>query len=158
MISPSQLAKMTNIHPNSVRNWSREFGEFFTPEARGDVGKRSYMEADVEAMRVIAALKKSGASNEEIRQRLRDHDAPSVVDVPPSPPTLNLHEPTPNSGASHEVTLALHAIQSNLQAQIDALRADVETRDQKRVNIWATAFILGVFCTLVIVALVLAMP
>ena len=151
MLTPTQVAKRANIHPNSVRNWSTRYAEFLSPSARGVEGPRLYMEDDVETMCVIAALTKSGMSSANIIDHLRERGDDIVVDLPTSETTPTLHNPPQTAQAGQDVALALHAVQSSLQAQIDALRADMRVQREDRV----TWFLLGFALCVVVVAVVL---
>jgi DNA-binding transcriptional MerR regulator len=156
MLTPTQVAKIANVHPNSIRNWSTRFGEFLSPDARGEKGNRLYMERDIEVLCMVAALNKSGVPLDEIAGRLRDGDVPPVVDVA----TPNLQHPPQTTQTGLEATFALQAILSSHSARLDALERSAAVKDEQRKerrDVALTWFLVGVFVTVVIVALVVGM-
>jgi DNA-binding transcriptional MerR regulator len=128
MLTPIQVAKKANVSVNSVRNWSREYGELVSPAARGEDGVRLFNEADVEVICTIAALRKSGVPPSEIADRIRNQDAPSVVDVMPEPPTQSLQDPANSLQTGAESSLALQLVQSTLQSRLEGIERHLEAQ------------------------------
>jgi DNA-binding transcriptional MerR regulator len=146
LYTPAQVAQRAGIHPNTARNWSRDYAAFLTPAARGEAGPRLYSDEDLSLLCAIAALRKSGVPANEIPTHLQRPSA--IVDVEPTiEPTTTLQAPQKPA----DVTLALQAVQSSLQAQIDALRADMRAQREDKL----TWFILGFAMAVVLVAVVL---
>lgn len=160
MLKPGQVAKRANITPQTVRNWSAEYADFLSPQARGEDGPRLFSDADVDTICTIAALRKSGVPPAEVSERLADRDDVAVVvDVEP---TANEEQSEAKNeiqmqNAGQIVTLEAFATlkqQAELALRI-AERAERITQHQT--DRLVTGIVLGVTLTLVVVALVLRM-
>jgi DNA-binding transcriptional MerR regulator len=116
MYTPSQVAKRANIHSNSVRNYSREYGEFLSAGARGEAGPRLYTDEDVDVLCAIAALRKSGVASGEVGEHLRQR---AVIDVTPQEAPQALQMPTLIQSSVPEVYNALHARLDSLERRVD---------------------------------------
>ncbi len=169
MLTPTQVAKLANINPNSVRNYSSTYAEFLSPDARGENGPRIYSAADVEIICTIAALRNSGVPPAEVIERIRNQDVPPIVDAEPATPSLQ--EPPRSLQTTQEPSTALQAIQSSIQARLDAVErrheADVARLERQRLedveraekqqrrdaDLLITGIVLGVLASLVGAAL-----
>lgn len=127
MPTTAQVAKIANVSPQSVRNWSREFADLFSPAARGEGSARLFNERDVEVMCAIADLKKSGVPSSEVAARILNTDVSPILDLEATP-----HEsPTP----PHEATASpplLPMVLTSLEARLQAIerRQEAEIRHQ----------------------------
>lgn len=159
MLTPAQVAKIANVHPNTVRKYSRDYAEFLSENARGDDGPRLYNEEDVEVIRAIAALRNSGMPPAEVTRRLRAKDVPPVVDAEPSESTQTLHEST---RVLHTIEGQLSTLQvpnEGIQAvlsELVLLRQELANRPAQRgerVSYFVSGMIFGFFCLIVALAL-----
>lgn len=166
MPTPAQVARKANVTPQTIRNYSTQYGEFLSPEARGENGPRVYNDADVEILCAIASLRNSGLSTDEVIERLRNQEVPPIVDVTPQPP---LNEPQEALNAGQGELLAPQPVQFQMQrdevvySRLDAIdtvnemiREQLVTMRQEqkdRVNYGVTMLIIGAAGMLVAVAL-----
>lgn len=142
MLTPAQVAKLANAHPNSVRKWSADYAEFLSPAASGEHGPRLYTEQDVETIRTIAALRNSNVPPAEVAQRLRNQDVPPVIEVEPTQPytpplhepTQTPHEPTTALQGYMDTSTALHAVTTALQAHSEATQRRIATLEHELDN------------------------
>lgn len=111
-----QMAQIAQLSEQSVRNYSREYAELLSPQARGQAGSRLFNDQDVQTLVAVAALRRQGVPQAEIIARLRAGDV--YIDATPSP-----HQATPNAQEAPQATFALQVAQSGLQRQINELRA-----------------------------------
>jgi DNA-binding transcriptional MerR regulator len=119
MLTPAAVARLANIHPNTVRKYSEQYGALLSARARGEHGDRLYNDEDVATIRTIAALRSSGVPPGEVLARIQAGDAPTVIDVEPQPSTP-LHNPTqPLHG--DVAPLAVHMAYMSLQSRIEAV-------------------------------------
>jgi DNA-binding transcriptional MerR regulator len=148
MYKPSQVAKMVNIHPNSVRNYSREYGEFLSAGARGENGDRVYTDEDVDVLRTIAALRKSGVPPSEVGERVRQRDVSPVIDVTPQEGLQALQPPSIVPSIQLDSYNALHARMDSLERRLDTQVAAQHDR-------WMT-FSMGLWIGMVTTGVILA--
>lgn len=78
--SPAQVAKVLGMTAQSVRNWSRDYAALLSPTARGDAGQRAFNDQDLDVLRNVVALRRSGLPPAEILTRLQG-GVPPVVDA-----------------------------------------------------------------------------
>lgn len=127
MVTPAQVGRLANQHPNTIRNWSEHYGEFLSPAARGEEGSRLYTPGDVEVIRTIAALRRSGMAPEQIRERLAHPGIPPVVDVEPEPPQNGTASPY-----IEERSTAIQSIYNPLQPRLERLEGIVDHNIERR--------------------------
>jgi DNA-binding transcriptional MerR regulator len=139
LYTPAQVAQRANIHPNTVRNWSHDYAAFLSPSARGEHGPRLFDEADLSILCAVAALRKSGVAANEVSSHLQRQD--TLVDVDATTP---LQYPPQTAQTPLETHLALQAIQSSLQAQIDALRADFRAQREDKFSWFIIGFAMAI--------------
>jgi len=84
--TPAQVAKRANVSVQSIRNWTHDYAEILSPEARGENGSRLFSDTDVEVLLTIAGLRRTGWPTGEILRRVQEGTVPSVVDVATDPP------------------------------------------------------------------------
>lgn len=125
MMTPAQVAKLANVSVNTVRNYGRDFADLLSPDARGEHGPRLYSDSDVETICTIAALRSSGVPPAAVAERIRNQDVPPVIDVASTPP---LQDPPIEAQATQETAFGLQAIQSSLQARLEAVERRIEAR------------------------------
>lgn len=75
----AQVAKIAGVSVQTVRNYTREYGELLSPQARGETGPRVFSDEDTRIFCAIADLRKSGVPPGEVAERIRTNDV--VIDV-----------------------------------------------------------------------------
>jgi DNA-binding transcriptional MerR regulator len=116
MYTPSQVAKRANVHPNSIRNWTRDHADLLSTGARGEAGPRLYTDEDADILCAIAALRKSGVASAEVGEHLRQR---TVIDVTAQDAPQALQMPTVIQSSVPEVYNALHARLDSLERRVD---------------------------------------
>ena len=155
--SPAQVAKTLGISVQSVRDWTRQYAPILSPQARGENGPRLFDDNDLNTMRTIAGLRRSGLRADEIIQRVQHGSIPPIVDVAHESPQ---QQPTETPQTATEAPLALYALQSSLDKRIDALERALVALDQRQseaANKFVSGAVVGAAVVLVVVALVLAL-
>jgi DNA-binding transcriptional MerR regulator len=147
MYTPKQVAERANVHSNSIRNWSDDYAEFLSPEARGETGARLYTDEDVDTLCTVAALRRTGLKQSQVADRLRAAAVPPVVDVATSQPPETLQTAYNSLQAPLAVTSIQHAPYNALQRQVDTLERRVETLVRAAV-LWGV--LLGAIAALVL--------
>lgn len=151
MYTPAQVARRANAHPNSIRNWAREYGELLSAAARGETGPRLFDDADVDILCAIAALRKSGVPPSEVVGRIRAReDAPPVVDVAATP---SAQESLQAIQMPDKASDAIQIGYSGLQSRVEVLERRVDNGASQLV----TGIVIGAAVVLVVVAIVLSM-
>lgn len=74
----AQIAKIAGVSVQTVRNYTREYGELLSPQARGEAGARVFNDEDTRIFCAIVDLRKSGVPAAEVAQRIRRGDV--VID------------------------------------------------------------------------------
>src|SRR5688500_4613646 len=115
MYTPTQVAKRAQVHPNSIRNWARDYADPLSPQASGEAGPRLFNDEDVQIFCTVAALRKSGMSPAEVANHLRNGTAPSIVDATPQ---QSLQQPTESLQMAQDAPLALYTAHSALQSRV----------------------------------------
>lgn len=121
MLTVSQVARKARVAPNTVRNHVRDFPDLFSEAARGLKGNRLFDSADVEAFCSLVALKDSGMPLMEAAERIREREAPTVIDVGATPLQ---RAASPKEARSEEFLLP--ATITAMQRQIDAQNAEIK--------------------------------
>lgn len=158
MQTPAQVAQQANVTAQTIRNYSREFAELLSPSAHGKDGPRLYTDEDVETLCTIAALRKSGLRRDEVMERIRHVDVPSVVDVEPEPQ----NDTQTSLQESLQSFLAPQTVQSSVTVRFEAIERrflaleDMQTTLLRAALLWGVllgaigAFALGAFILWVI--------
>lgn len=160
MLTPTEVARKANVSVQTVRNYTREYADLLSPTARGEVGTRLFSDEDVEVFCTIAALRKSGVPPGEIAQRIRDNEAPPIIDVTPQakpqeategPQTAIEATPSPQAQpTSLEVrVVAVETVNDMILKRLDAMRDE----QKDRINYGITMLVIGAALMLVAVAL-----
>lgn len=142
--NPSDAAKACNVSVNTVRGWIRDFGEHFTPEARGESGNRLLSDKDLNTLQYIASLRSNGLQRDAIAQRLQETaigEAETLADV--QKPAIAL-QPTP---AVPSADFAALVALNDLQTQITALqqaKEEVKRSRQRDTLIYLLGFASGI--------------
>lgn len=108
-----QMATIAGISEQSVRNYTRRYGELLSPSARGEGGARLFTDKDVQILCSVATLLREGVSSADVVARLRAGEI--FVDATPQ-------QTTPSHNNAIDATQTLMLVRSDLQRQIDALR------------------------------------
>jgi DNA-binding transcriptional MerR regulator len=78
--TPATVAAEFKVSRQTVRNWSSVYGDLLSPSARGELGARVFTEEDVDVLRTVNSLRKTGLSPQEIIYRIESGDLPPVVE------------------------------------------------------------------------------
>lgn len=106
-----QLSKIANVAEQTVRNWTRDYSELFSPAARGGNGPRLFSDEDVQVFCAIASLRREGVPSAEVIERLQRGDI--YIEATPNSPQAT---PSPS-----DVPQAALVALSSVQARLDAL-------------------------------------
>jgi DNA-binding transcriptional MerR regulator len=118
-----QLAKLAAISESSVRNYTRDYSELLSPQARGDAGPRLFSDSDVQTLCTIATLRKEDVPRAEIIERLKRGDI--VIDTATSPQQAATSR-TEGQGEA----LAIQVVQSSMEARLNAIERRLDNRDR----------------------------
>jgi DNA-binding transcriptional MerR regulator len=144
-LTTRQLARHAQVAEQTVRNWSRDYGELFTPAARGETGPRVFSDEDVQVFCSIATLRREDVPPAEIVERLQRGDI--YIEATPNRPQAT---PSPTDTPQSPQT-ALVAL-SSIQARLDAVERRQELLLRHGV-LWGA--LLGAIATLVLGGFVL---
>lgn len=122
MLTVSQVARIANVAPNTVRNYARQFPDLFTEAARGLQGDRRFDDEDVATLCTLVQLRASGMTLAEAAHRIRGDATPAIIDVPAS----TLQDAASPTDAPEAPQTALVAL-STMQARLDALERQQTT-------------------------------
>lgn len=149
--TPIQVARRANAHPNSIRNWAREYAEFLSPP--GNAGRRLFTDEDMQVLCAVAALRKSGMPPGEVAERLRNPQPP-IVDAYSASVAIeeNAQEAPQAPQTAQDAPLAIQIGYTALQGQIDALARRVETQ-QRGAMLWTLG--MGIWIGIVLSGLIL---
>ncbi len=111
----SHVTKVFDVSPQTVRNWAEEFSRYLSVSAAPGRGRnRQFSEDDFRVFALVAAMKKSGAPNDEIHVSLA---AGQRGDLPPLPPAADMQM----------VIMSDHArAMATLQSERDSALADLQ--------------------------------
>jgi DNA-binding transcriptional MerR regulator len=80
----SHITKLFGVSPQTVRNWSEEYSRYLSPLAAPGRGRnRTFSEDDFRVFALVAAMKRDGATNDDIHASLASGQR---GDLPPLPP------------------------------------------------------------------------
>jgi DNA-binding transcriptional MerR regulator len=157
---PAEVAKLIGISVQAVRDWSRQYAAILSPQARGEQGPRQFDDSDLDTMRTIAGLRRTGLRADDIIQRVQDGSIPPLVEVAQEAPQQSPQEPHTNVTAPPGEALALqiaHTTLTALQSRLDALeqRLDNQAREGRtRAGMFALGLVAGIFVVLIIAIVV----
>lgn len=82
----STLAKLIDVHPDTVRRWCKEYQQFMSPTATPQKGKaRVFTAHDAAILSFIATSRESNLAPDEIRSRLQDLQSDGWKHLPEVP-------------------------------------------------------------------------
>jgi DNA-binding transcriptional MerR regulator len=85
-MKPHEVANLIGVDSSTIRNWSREYADFFSAQAAGGEGRhRSFTDLDVRLVFYISQLKRSNFTKDEIALALQQVRADSWETLPPLP-------------------------------------------------------------------------
>lgn len=114
MLTVSQVARIANVAPNTVRNYAREFPDLFSEAARGLQGNRLFDDDDVAAFCTLVQLRASGLALSEAAERLRSNAAPHVIEGQ----ITRLQEAASDVQVGNDLERRLHALERQKQASV----------------------------------------
>lgn len=98
-----------------MRNYSYDYAELLSPQARGGAGSRLFSDADVQVLVTVANLRREDVPRAEIIERIKHGDI--VVDSAPSP-----HQAAPSPQEGQHAPLVAQMALSSMQHQINAIQ------------------------------------
>lgn len=112
----AQVAKIANVSVQTVRNYTREYGELLSPQARGETGQRLFSDEDTRIFCAIVDLRKSGVPPAEVTERIRRGDV--VIDGFTTFTTSVAHQTSPQNAteAPQVPTIAEYSPQAFIEA------------------------------------------
>jgi len=133
-----QLAKIADVAEQTVRNYTRDYAELLSPQARGDVGARLFSDEDVRVFCSIATLRKENVPPAEVIRRIQNGD--TYIDAKPQQATPN--EPQGAQAAS-SAPQAIIISPRSIQTLVDVLRRSEQQSHKQLLWTHGVAFYLG---------------
>lgn len=131
-MKPHEVARLVGIHTNSVRNWTNDFAEFFSPNAQGGDGHmRNLTEDDTRVIAFINQLKREGRGADEIFAALRaaERKGFDTLPNPAQPETVVPMAVVPRQAAEEAIKgehRALQIMRDEMHERLEELRNLVE--------------------------------
>lgn len=117
-MNPAAVSKWLNVAPDTIRRWTKDYKDYFTPDARPGQGRtRAFSDHDLAVLIFIAGQRELGMDGHTIRERLEAMRANGWAGLPPVPQEWYGEETMPVAhAASRAGELAqLAAMQTELQ-------------------------------------------
>lgn len=153
--SPTDVARTLGVSASTVRNWTSEYGERLTPEARGEAGNRLYSDADVAVLQYVAQLRAEKLPRAAVLARLREThiaEAETLVSQPTDTPAEALQPFMAAQYLAHLET-RLDAVQRSIDERLQA----AERRQQRTVNALLYGVIVGFALAMCLLAIAFAL-
>lgn len=137
MRTPSDVAKLVHVDPQTIRNYTERYGHLLSPHANRR--PRLFTDEDVDVLCAIAELRKAGVPLDEIEQHLQKDAPPPIIDATPQTPPKEPLTPSNEflSLAPHEwaelrrlpeVRTRIEAIEQKMQNHMVELRVELRRR------------------------------
>jgi DNA-binding transcriptional MerR regulator len=142
-----QIAKELDVTPNTIRNWSKLYAAWLSPEAAQTDAQtaRKYNLRDLEVLRAVAAMRAEGKIHTEIVEALNGMAFPDIVDDQPQPEAAQLPPQAPQQAQDAPQLPAL--VVDMLRDEIRAVRLQTDqTQRQQRDRM--TMFLYGLMAGL----------
>jgi DNA-binding transcriptional MerR regulator len=127
MLSPAQVARLANVTPQTIRNYTREYAHLLSTQASGKSGNRLFTDEDVRILCAIADLRKSGVPPHEIASHLRE-ETPPIIDITPQSPSNADFSPQMPLVAQSHVVARFDALETRIDNYMTELRAEFRQR------------------------------
>jgi DNA-binding transcriptional MerR regulator len=115
-----EVAKKFSKDPKTIRSWTDEFSDFFSPQALGKEGdQRDYSPGDIVTLNTIRLSKGRDMTSEQIAARLRAKDFDSDL-----PPDFQMIEGD-NALAVYSQMKSLEVLLNNANSEIERLRQQI---------------------------------
>lgn len=142
ILKTKELADRLGIAPVTVRLWTKEYGEFLEPSARGGGKNRTFSDLDARVMAHIVHLKANGQGRDDITATLKTLQAidwQGLPDMPPAPPGIEPISVIPREAAEARIDAQRAALMreiATLQDTVERLEGelDIERQDNRRLN------------------------
>lgn len=128
----STLAKLLNVHADTVRRWTHEYRQFMSPTATPGKGKtRQLVDNDLAVLAYIAHVREQDMSPDEIRGRLMEMQHDGWRDLPRVPEewTLDSDDDSMPVALAAERASAIAQV-AVLQTELQHVRAGLESTQQ----------------------------
>lgn len=127
-LTTRELARLAKISEQSVRNYTRDYAELLSPQARGETGNRLFDDADVQTLCAIAELRRENVPPDTIRERLSRGDV--YIDVATDDHNTPQQATSAQEGPQAHV-LAL-VVQHDLERRLDAVERAQQLLEAER--------------------------
>lgn len=135
---PGDVARLLDIKENTLRRWvtEQDFGQYLSSRAQGGSGShRAYTEQDVRILALIAEMRQTNTSTEEIHASLRSLRSAGwagLPDIPAAPPGVEPVSMIPREAAETSIEVQRQAWRRELQLLQDRIETleDELTRER----------------------------
>jgi DNA-binding transcriptional MerR regulator len=157
---PIDVARELNVSVSTIRNWSKEFGEYLSPGARPGAGARQFTPHDLQVLRAVAELRRQNLPREQIADHLQTRTFGEVDGVHPAHPqqaTATLQPPAapqpydPGAALLQSTTATLQSISDRL-AERDAAGVQSVRREVEGLRVWI--YILAAVVVVLVIAVI----
>ena len=134
--TPAQVAALLDVHANTIRQWTSEFGEVLSESAQAR--PRLLLPSDVAVLQLVQQLRAEGLPRSDVLERLRqtptaDRTAP-YVDAAPAVREESTETPTAPATAPLvplDVSAALFDMAQHVDTRLTATQEDVRRLDAR---------------------------
>ncbi len=129
----TDFTKAFDVTPNTVRAWSKEFSDYLSSGANPAKGKtRSYSDEDAMIISMVAELRATSASFDEIRAALDDNDRGQWPPAAPDSPRIGEEHDPGQTGLITRLTATVAQFEGELGAVKDERDRLLLTIDDER--------------------------
>ena len=170
--STKQAASKLQKSPNTLRNWSEQYGQFLSDSARpGHQPERLFTELDITKLRYVSLLRTEGMKEQQIIERMRETTFKDVEVLEPATEALQMA--TNDSSALDARKLQANSVQSSVAAQeapqastalvmalhdtIDTLQRRVVVLERRREPSYVTGIGIGFIAALLFVLVIVGL-
>ena len=130
------LAKLINVHPDTVRRWSKDYRQFMSPTATPQKGKTRVLTThDAAVLLYVSTSRDNGLDRAEILERLAELQTGGWADLPEIPSDWFAD---PSEDTMSVETAAVRASQvaqiAVLQKELEHTRSELETAQRALVE------------------------
>lgn len=146
-LSPAQAAVIIGVHSNTIRSWTREYGDVLSDSSRGR--PRLLTPRDVALLQLVTHLRAEGLAPDIVLERLRQ-----VPDTAIQQPYIDITAPTvedstlPTAPATVDTSIFLREIAALVDTRTSKLDARLRVLESRR-DLWL-GILIGLFLGLVI--------
>lgn len=135
-LTPAQVAKLLDVHANTIRQWTSEYSEVLSTSAQAR--PRLLLPSDAAVLQLVQQLRAEGIAPSDVLERLRqtpasDRTAP-YVDAAPAVPAQATETPTAppvTSLAPVDVSAVLLDVATLVDTRLTATQEDIRRLDAR---------------------------